>query len=379
MVIFPAMHITKALVVVLFILLFTPCARAQMDERVRQTWKGPDVSTLWELLKDTGAKGARVDVLKFTPAGDSGVAKALADALGGTPEERAALVQAFAQLKQGYEAEVAREGKSNNLAAAMTFFIAANVMSYYQTDMPSDADIAKLMESMQQAMARIPAFAQMTGPEKHKMHDWLVYMGAFALSNYMDAQQRKDTQGLATMKQFADYAMRLALGVEAKNLRLSGARIIVDAPAPAASSVAGKIVGAWTTSSAMNGGHFRLRYIFNADGSYSFKSERNHTAQRWWTIEESGLYSVNGDTLTINPQTSKATLRNLDGVVQETRANPLEKATYKWTTHYFEGIGETNLVLQPPAATSRDGVLGSNSLFPNAYLYTQGDKLEWRF
>ncbi len=68
-----------------------------------------------------------------------------------------------------------------------------------------------------------------------------------------------------------------------------------------------------------------------------------------------------------------------DGVVQETRANALEKVIYKWTTHYFEGIGETNLVLQPPVATSRDGILGSNSQFPNAYLYTQGDKLEWRF
>jgi hypothetical protein len=45
----------------------------------------------------------------------------------------------------------------------------------------------------------------------------------------------------------------------------------------------------------------------------------------------------------------------------------------------FRGIGETNLVLQPPSATNREGVPGSNSQFPNAYLYTQGDKLEWRF
>jgi len=161
-------------------LLFIPCVCAQPNENVRQTYKGPDVSPLWELLKDPGAKEARVDVLEFTPAGDSGVTKELADAVGNSPDERATLVQAFSQLKQGYEAEVARD-------------------------------------------------------------------------------------------------------------------------------------------------------------------------------------------------------RNLNGVVQETRANPLEKVTYKWTTHFFEGIGETNLVLQPPAATSRDGILGSNSLFPNAYLYTQGDKLEWRF
>lgn len=371
------MTITKGLGVVLFVLLFTPSARAQSIDRVQQTWKGPDVSSLWELLKNPGPKDARVDVLKFTPSGDSGVTKALADALGGTPEERAALVQAFAQLKQGYEAEVAREGKSNNLAAAMAFFIAANVMSYHQTEMPSDSDMAKLMESLQQAMARVPAFAQMAGPEKQKMHDWLVCMGGFALMNYMQAKQRADAQGLETMKQFAGYSMRLALGIDAKDLRLSGPHIIIDAPATTAAD--GKIVGSWTTSSAMNGGHFRLRYIFNADGTYSFKSERNITSQRWWTIEESGSYAVNGDSLTIAPRTSKATLRNLNGVVQETRANPLEKVTYKWTTHFFEGIGETNLVLQPPTATSRDGILGSNSSFPNAYLYTQGDKLEWRF
>ncbi len=123
----------------------------------------------------------------------------------------------------------------------------------------------------------------------------------------------------------------------------------------------------------------RLRYIFNADGTYSFKSERSYQVRKWWTIEETGSFAVNGDSLTITPRTSKATLRSLEGVVQETRPNQLERVTYKWTTHYFEGIGETNLVLQPPSPTNRDGVLGGNSLFPNAYLYTKGDRLEWRF
>ena len=117
------MNIAKALGVVLLVSVLNPLAPAQSNDRVQQTWKGPDVSTLWELLKDTGAKNARVDVLMFKPSGDSGVTKALADAIGETPDERAALVQAFAQLTQGYEAEVARDGKSNNLAAAMTFFI----------------------------------------------------------------------------------------------------------------------------------------------------------------------------------------------------------------------------------------------------------------
>ena len=116
----------------------------------------------------------------------------------------------------------------------------------------------------------------------------------------------------------------------------------------------------------MNCGHLRLRYIFNTDGSYSFKSERNHTPQRWWTIEESGSFSLNGDTLTIN------------GVVQETRANPLEEVTYKWTTHYFE-VSARPTSFCSRLRRCRDGILGGKSLFPNAYSYSQGDKLELRF
>ncbi|HKV36518.1 MAG TPA: lipocalin family protein [Pyrinomonadaceae bacterium] len=368
-------------------LLWIVSVPVQTNDRIQQTWKGPDTSAARELFKEDTSKAANTAVVKFTPAGDSGVIKALADALGSTPEEKAALVEAFTQFKQGYEAEAAKAGKANNLAVTMTFFIVSNVVAYQQTDMPSDADTIAMSQSMEQRMSRVPAFAAMSNADKQRMHDWLVCMAGFALTNYMSAKQNNDAQGLATIKQFADYSMRLALGIEASKLTLAGPRITMQADtasgasgASGAGAVNNKLIGSWTTAAtAQYGGVMRLRYIFNADGSYSFKAERSSTSQRWWTTEESGTFTVNGDSLTITPKVSKATLRNLNGVVQETRANELEKVTYKWTTHFFEGIGETNLVLEPPQPTNRDGVLGSNSRFPKAYLYTQGDKLEWRF
>ena len=376
----------KVLAVICLLLVIHVHSHAQSNERIQRTWKGPDISAIWGLLKEEDKSASskpqsRNNPMRFTPAGDSGVAKALADAFGSSAEQRASLVEAFSQIKQGYEAEVAKEGKSNNLAAAMTFFIASNVVTYHQTEMPSDADTDKLFQSLQQTMAKIPAFAAMSNVEKQQMHDWLVCMGGFSLTNYMDAKQNRDAQALATIKDFADYSMRLVLGIEAAKVSLAGSRLTVAAPPVSAStSVTKQIVGAWTfAASAQYGGVMRLRYIFNADGTYSFKSERSSQTQKWWTIEETGSFSVNGDSLTITPRTSKATLRNLNGVVQETRPNQLERVTYKWTTHFFEGIGETNLVLQPPSPTNRDGILGGNSLFPNAYLYTQGDRLEWRF
>jgi hypothetical protein len=373
-------------VVFLFVILLPVHSHAQTNDRIQRTWKGPDISEIWGLLKEEqqrpGAKPqGRSNPMRFTPVADSGVARSLADAFGSSAEQRASLVEAFTQIKQGYEAEVAKEGKSNNLAAAMTFFIAANVVAYHQTEMPSDADTDKLFASLQAAMAKIPVLAAMSNAEKQQLHDWLVYMGGFSLTNYLDAKQNSNAQGLATIRDFADYSMRLVLGVEGAKLSLAGSRLNVDAPeGRVAPAVNNQIVGTWSfASSAGYGGVMRLRYIFNANGTYSFKSERSSQVRKWWTIDETGLYSVNGDSVTITPKASKATLRNLDGVVQETRANQLEKVTYKWTTHYFEGIGEMNLVLQPPSPTSRDGVLGGNSLFPNAYLYSQGDRLEWRF
>jgi hypothetical protein len=368
--------------IALIALLLFSLAPVQTNDRLKQTWKGPDGAALQELFKDDASPAPpnSATVVQFTPGADSGVIKSLAEALGSTVEERAALNEAFTQFKQGYEAEAAKAGKANNLAVTMTFFIVANLVSYHQTDMPSDDDTIKMSQALEPKMARVPSFRSMSNLEKQRMHDWLLCMAGFALTNYMSAKQNGDAQGMATIRQFADYSMRLALGIDAAKLTLAGPRITLQADDANTSAASNKLIGTWTTAAASQyAGRMRLRYIFNANGTYSFKSERSSTAQRWWTVEESGTFSVDGDSLTITPKAGKATLRNLKGVVQQAKANPLEKVTYKWTTHFFEGVGETNLVLEPPQPTNRDGVLGSNSRFPKAYLYTQGDKLEWRF
>jgi hypothetical protein len=76
---------------------------------------------------------------------------------------------------------------------------------------------------------------------------------------------------------------------------------------------------------------------------------------------------------------SKATLRNLEGVIQQSQNNQLETVTYKWSLHYFEGLNETQLILQPPRQTARDGGFAGNSNFPNSYLYSPGSNLEFRY
>jgi hypothetical protein len=213
--------------VALITLLLFAFIPVQTNERIRQTWKGPDASAVKELFKEDASSGraANVAVVKFTPSGDSGVITTLSEALGNTPDEQKALADAFTQFKQGYETEAAKAGKANNLAVTLTFFIVSNAVAYQQTEMPSDADTVAMSQSMEQKMARVPAFASLSNSEKHRMNDWLVCMAGFALTNYMSAKSTGDAQRLASIKQLADYSMRLALGIDAAKLTLAGSQI----------------------------------------------------------------------------------------------------------------------------------------------------------
>lgn len=195
--------------------------------------------------------------MKFSPAGDSGVAKSLADALGRSEDEKTALTSAFSQIKQAYEAEVAKEGKSNDLAAAMTFFIAANVAAYRRTDTPTDAATDNLYQSLRETMAAAPGFARMSDAEKQRTHDWLVCMAGFVLAGYTDAKQSGDEGALKTLGELADYSMRLVLGVEAGKLSFVGNNLSTGGAvgAPQRADAAGdKIVGTWSLSASSPAG-----------------------------------------------------------------------------------------------------------------------------
>lgn len=123
-----------------------------------------------------------------------------------------------------------------------------------------------------------------------------------------------------------------------------------------------------------NQGYMRWSYVFKPDGTYAFTSEfwSMNKHQEYWFHEETGAYRVAGDTLTVTPRTARRVLRNKAGQ-QQGDAVPaeVEAVTYRYGYHFFEGLGEWNLVLSPTTGqpTRRDGSFSSNSLFPTSYLF----------
>jgi len=136
------------------------------------------------------------------------------------------------------------------------------------------------------------------------------------------------------------------------------------------------------SANVLNSGYYKSQYTFNSDGTYVFKAEKwlGYTkSNEFWMTDESGDYTVVGEILTIMPKKSMTTLKNREGVVLGTQANPLERTTYKWTLYYFAGIKETDLILHTDNETRRDGPFGSNDLFPKSYFFSQKYVPEWKF
>jgi hypothetical protein len=170
-----------------------------------------------------GPPSSTVDhgVLKFKPVADSGVAKRTADLIGTTAAERAALLRIFEEIKRAYETEVAKDGQSNDVAAALTFFMTATSMAYHQTDDPAETITSTLFEVLQQEISAAADFKKMTSLEKQKMHDWLVVAGGFVLAGYMDGLQKNDQKQLGDYKQLADEFFKIVLGTSAAKFNLT--------------------------------------------------------------------------------------------------------------------------------------------------------------
>ncbi len=159
--------------------------------------------------------------LQFKPLANSGVTKQIADTLGRDPKERATLLGILQEVKKSYEAEAAKAGKSNNIAAALTFFLVTTSMAYHQTDAPADAVTDALVEVLQQELSAAPEFKSMTNLQKQQMHDWLVVSGGFILAGYLDGVKTSDAKELADYKELANECFKLVLGTGVEKFNLA--------------------------------------------------------------------------------------------------------------------------------------------------------------
>src|SRR5688500_4571045 len=118
----------------------------------------------------------------FRPDATVDTGKALADALGDTPEEKALIKQIYAATKAFYEKEAAQRGWKNNIAGGLTFFTSTAMTVYHDGEEPSNEAANTYYKVMNVAMDEIPEFGAVANKEKQGFNNVLIGFSGMLLA-----------------------------------------------------------------------------------------------------------------------------------------------------------------------------------------------------
>ena len=246
---------SSSLMVGLFILLLSPAIACAQWEAAKSgpDWKQPVSSFLGENLTSltpekintavrrkrpphrtanrTGstpapALGARS--LFFTPLPNLGVDRDLVNSLTQNADERLALLTVLRETKKAYEVEVAKVGKSNNVAAALTFFVATCVTVFNDAPEPSDEATENLMDALSELLSETPAVTQLTNRNKQALHDRLVYVSGLILAGYINGKQTNDQASLQAFRLLAGICLQSVLQFEPQRLHFNETGLVIE-------------------------------------------------------------------------------------------------------------------------------------------------------
>ncbi|MBK9165806.1 MAG: hypothetical protein IPM21_18230 [Acidobacteria bacterium] len=161
----------------------------------------------------------------FTPVSKSDNFKIIADSVGQDAEQRTLFKQLFSEAKKGFDAEMAPKGRKNNLAAAMTFFIASTVTVYNDDPEPSDEATENLFQALTAMYEETPGMTEVPNRDKQFLHDAFVSFSAIPLTFYMAAKEKDDAEMMKLAKVTAGALLLEILKINPNDVRFEGSTL----------------------------------------------------------------------------------------------------------------------------------------------------------
>lgn len=163
----------------------------------------------------------------FRPNATVDTGKALADALGETPEEKALIKRIYTATKAAYEKEAALKGWQNNIAAGLTFFTITAMTVYRDAEAPGDDAVNNYFNVVNNALDDIPEFATVANKDKQSYNNMLIGFSGMLLAGNLEGKQNNDAATLATYKKLAGMLIEMVLKTDPENLRVENGHIVL--------------------------------------------------------------------------------------------------------------------------------------------------------
>jgi hypothetical protein len=163
----------------------------------------------------------------FRPDASVDTGKAMADALGETPEEKALIAQIYASTRAAYDEQAAAKGWQNNMAGGLTFFTVAAMTIFYDEEEPSDAAVDAHYELLNAVIDEIPAFASASNRDKQNFNNMTIGFGGLLLAGYTEGKQTNNPETVESYRKLAGGLIKLVLKTDPTNLKLENGRIVI--------------------------------------------------------------------------------------------------------------------------------------------------------
>lgn len=163
----------------------------------------------------------------FRPDAKVETAKALADNLGDTPEEKELIKKIYTATKAFYEKEAASKGWKNNIAGGLTFFTATAMTVYHDAEEPSADAANNYYKAVSGALDEMPDMATATNKEKQSFNNVLIGFSGILLAGYSEAKQTGNAETLASSKKLAGMLIEMVLKTNPENITIENNQIAV--------------------------------------------------------------------------------------------------------------------------------------------------------
>lgn len=145
----------------------------------------------------------------------------IAKSITTNPAEQQVFNILFQATKEGFEKEVAKKGRSNNITAAFTLFIATSLMVYHNDPEPSDAAIDVLWDGLGSALGETPELAEMSDSEKEQIYDTLIALSGILLAGHLEGKKPENRELAANTRNAAGILFETVLKTDPKTLRFT--------------------------------------------------------------------------------------------------------------------------------------------------------------
>jgi hypothetical protein len=158
--------------------------------------------------------------LYFNPVAYTGTDFELAKNFTNNKNEQDAFLLIFKTVKTEFEKEAIKDGRENNVALALTFFVVATSVVYHDSPEPSEEAIEKVYQSFADSMVKNGNLSSFSDLDKQIMSEKLVYTSGVVLFGYTLAKQTKDKATLDIYRVLAGLCLRSLMNLDPDKVKI---------------------------------------------------------------------------------------------------------------------------------------------------------------